>query len=105
MAFVKLATAAEIPDGGMIVKQHEGRQILLARVEGQVYAMDNICNHQGAELHEGELGQEGPHLVTCPWHAAHFDVRSGKVHQDTDWATDLDTFGVELRDGDVYVDV
>jgi 3-phenylpropionate/trans-cinnamate dioxygenase ferredoxin subunit/anthranilate 1,2-dioxygenase ferredoxin subunit len=105
MAFVKLAQGDEIPDGGMIMKEHDGRQILLARVEGQVYAMDNICNHQGAELHEGELGQEGSHLVTCPWHAAHFDLRTGKVHQDTDWATDLETFGVELRDGDVYVDV
>ena len=73
MAQVKLAKADEIPDGGMIMKEHEGRQILLARIEGQVYAMDNICNHQGAELHEGDLGQEGPHLVTCPWHAAHFD--------------------------------
>ena len=79
MAQVKLAKADEIPDGGMIMKEHEGRQILLARIEGQVYAMDNICNHQGAELHEGDLGQEGPHLVTCPWHGYQYrpeDVQS-----------------------------
>ena len=105
MARVKLATADEIPDGGMIMKEHDGKQIMLAKVEGQVYAMDNICTHQGAELHEGDLGQEGSHFVTCPWHAAHFDLKSGNVHQETDWATDLGTYKVDLEEGDVYVEI
>ena len=44
-------------------------------------------------------------MVTCPWHAAHFDLATGKVHQDTDWATDLDTYSVEIRDGALLVDL
>ncbi len=105
MALVKLATVDEVPDGGMVVKQHGDKQILLARIGGTVYAMDNVCSHQGAELHEGQLGEEGPTMVTCPWHAAHFDLRTGKVHQDTDWATDLETFRVEVQGSDVLVEL
>jgi nitrite reductase (NADH) small subunit/3-phenylpropionate/trans-cinnamate dioxygenase ferredoxin subunit len=105
MAYVKLARADEIPEGGMIMRQHAGREVLLAKLQGTIYAMDNICSHQGAELHDGELGAEGPTVVTCPWHAAHFDVRTGKVDPDTNWATDLASFPVTIEGQDVLVDL
>ena len=102
---VKLATLAEIPEGGMICRTHGGRQVALARVEGHVYAIDDVCTHAGASLHEGDLGREGQFLVTCPWHEAHFDVRTGKVHQDTDWAMDTAAYPVEVRGDEVWVDL
>ena len=102
---VKLATLAEIPDGGMVCRIHGARQVMLARVGGEVYAIDDVCTHAGASLHEGDLGREGQFLVTCPWHEAHFDVRTGKVHQDTDWAVDSRAFRVELRGDEVWVDL
>ena len=102
---VKLATLAEIPDGGMVCRTHGARQVLLARVGGEVFALDDVCTHAGASLHEGDLGREGAFTVTCPWHEAHFDVRTGKVHQDTDWATDTRAFAVELRGDEVWVDL
>ncbi len=105
MARIRLAAAAEIPEGGMIMKEHEGVQILLAKVGGSIYAMNDICTHEGAPLHEGTLGEMGECLLTCPWHAAHFDIRTGKVLQDTPWATDTETYPVELSDGEVYVEL
>jgi len=105
MALVKLARVDEVPEGGMIAREHDGKQILLAKVEGTVYAMNNVCTHAGAELHEGQLGEEGALLVTCPWHSAHFDLRTGKVHQDTDWASDTEAFVVEVQGEDVLVDL
>jgi nitrite reductase/ring-hydroxylating ferredoxin subunit len=102
---VKLARLDEIPENGMTMKEHEGRAILLARIDGKVYAIDDECTHQGGPLHQGGLGREGPCLVTCPWHDAHFDVRDGKVHQDTDWATDTTAYAVTVEGGDVYVDL
>jgi nitrite reductase/ring-hydroxylating ferredoxin subunit len=102
---VKLIRADEVPEGGMTMREHDGRPVLLARLEGRVYAMNDVCSHAGAPLHEGTLGFEAPCLVTCPWHDAHFDVRTGAVHQDTSWATDLETYPVEIRDGDVWVEL
>jgi nitrite reductase/ring-hydroxylating ferredoxin subunit len=105
MPAVKLAMLAEIPDGGMICRTHGGRPVMLARVQGRVFAIDDVCTHAGASLHEGDLGREGEFLVTCPWHEAHFDVRTGKVHQDTAWALDTRAYEVELRGDEVWVDL
>jgi 3-phenylpropionate/trans-cinnamate dioxygenase ferredoxin component len=106
MARVKLATVSDVPEGGLTMREHEGRTVLLAKVEGQIYAMNDTCTHRGAPLHMGELGTAGsPSLLTCPWHAAHFDVRTGKVYQDTPWATDTETYPVEVEGEDVFVEL
>lgn len=106
MARVKLATVSEIPEGGMTAKEHDGRQILLAKVGGTVYAMNDTCTHRGAPLHMGQLGAAGnPILLTCPWHAAHFDISTGKVYQETPWATDTESYSVEVAGEDVYIEI
>ena len=105
MAEVKIAKVSEIPDGGMICRIHGGRQVLLARVGEEVFAMDDVCTHAGAPLHEGDLGREGAYKVTCPWHDAHFDLRTGEVDQDTPWGFDTETFSVRVEDGDVWVEL
>jgi nitrite reductase/ring-hydroxylating ferredoxin subunit len=102
---VLLARLSEIPEGGMVCRAHGGRQVALARVAGEVFAIDDVCTHAGASLHEGVLGQMGDHMVTCPWHEAHFDVRTGKVDQDTQWAMDTRAYPVELRGDEVWVDL
>jgi len=102
---IKLATIAEIPEGGVICRTHEDRHVLLAKVDGEVYAIDNICTHAGAPLDEGELGREGKFKLTCPWHDAHFDVRTGEVDQDTPWGFDAESFKVTVDGDDVLVDL
>lgn len=106
MARVRLALVSEVPEGGMTMREHEGRTILLTKIEGTIYAMNDTCTHRGAPLHMGELGTAGsPFLLTCPWHAAHFDVSTGKVYQDTPWATDTETYPVEVSGEEVFVEL
>ncbi|WP_306391929.1 non-heme iron oxygenase ferredoxin subunit [Telluria beijingensis] len=51
-------------------------QVGLFLVEGEIYAIDDICSHGNAKLSEGDLdGFE----VECPLHAGLFDIRSGKA--------------------------
>ena len=50
------------------------RRLALFRVEGEFFAIDDTCPHQGASLGEGLL-IEG--RVICHWHAWIFDVRTG----------------------------
>jgi 3-phenylpropionate/trans-cinnamate dioxygenase ferredoxin component len=50
--------------------------VLIANVERNYYAVDNMCTHFGGDLSEGVL--EG-NVITCPNHGAKFDVTTGKV--------------------------
>ena len=68
--------ADDIPDGGMATTKLGTKEILLAKVAGKIYAIDNACGHSGYPLDKGKL--DG-YVVTCRWHDAQFDVRSGAV--------------------------
>jgi len=52
-----------------------GVNVVLARVEGAVYAISGKCAHMACPLFTGRL--EG-HTITCPCHDWRFDVRTGK---------------------------
>lgn len=52
------------------------RNVLLARIEGNIYATGGRCPHYGAPLKDGVLID---HVLTCPWHNARFDVASGEM--------------------------
>ena len=52
----------------------EGREVAVFLIEGQVYAIDNLCPHRGGPLGQGDLSG---HLIHCPVHAWAFDVRTG----------------------------
>lgn len=53
-----------------------GREIALYRVEGALYATDNLCSHGNARLCDGYL--EG-HEIECPLHQGRFDIRDGRA--------------------------
>ena len=67
--------ADELAEGEMRgVELPDGRLVLVARVEGTLHAIDDVCNHAGCLLSQGRL--EGAHVV-CPCHEMAFDVRTG----------------------------
>lgn len=74
------------------------REIALFNVDGQIYALDNVCPHSGGPLNEGWT--DGT-TVTCPWHAWSFRMTDGKMTLG-DYAT-LDTFEVRVEDDTVLV--
>jgi nitrite reductase/ring-hydroxylating ferredoxin subunit len=73
---VKIANASELAAGTAKVVEAEGRSIALFNVDGTFCALDNTCTHVGGPLGEGVLSGEA---VTCPWHGAKFNVRTGEV--------------------------
>ncbi len=73
--FVKVAEKSEVEPGKMKAVQAAGKDILLANVNGNFYAIGLKCTHQGGDLSKGTL--EG-NVVTCPKHHAKFDVTTGK---------------------------
>jgi NAD(P)H-dependent nitrite reductase small subunit len=74
--FVKVATTDEIAPGTGKQVEVNGKQIALFNVDGSFYAIDNTCTHRGGPLAEGLVeGEE----VTCPWHGARYNVKTGAV--------------------------
>jgi nitrite reductase/ring-hydroxylating ferredoxin subunit len=73
---VKVCDISEIPIGKMKHFEVDGKEMVIANVNGIYYAIGSICTHKGSDLSRGTL--EG-NTVTCPKHKAKFDVTNGKV--------------------------
>jgi len=76
MAFVKVAEVGELSPGDIKMVEVGDDQILLANVEGTIYACDDVCTHAGAPLSDGELDGEE---VECPLHGSLFNVITGEI--------------------------
>jgi nitrite reductase/ring-hydroxylating ferredoxin subunit len=74
--FVQVMALADLPEGRMRSCKVADRDIVLCHVQGQVYALDNVCTHAFARMSEGRL--RGVRLI-CPLHGASFDCRNGNV--------------------------
>ncbi len=84
----------DLQDGQMKKLELDGREILLAKVEGKYYALDDRCPHMGGDLSQGTLNGT---VVTCPRHHSQFDVRDGRVIRWTDWTGMKLAFGKLFR--------
>jgi nitrite reductase/ring-hydroxylating ferredoxin subunit len=102
--FQRVANKKDIKEGGLLGVELQGNRIALAMINGQVFAIDAVCSHQGGPLEEGNL--EGYNL-TCPWHYAVFDVRNGKVSDRTVWAKNQTSYPVNVDEstGDISINV
>jgi cytochrome P450/nitrite reductase/ring-hydroxylating ferredoxin subunit len=102
MPKVIVAKVDEVREGAMIRVDAEGRPILISRINGRFSAIEAICPHAGGRLEDGEI-ENG--CVICPIHDAIFDLATGKVAPETDWATDLETFPVTVAEGHLLIEV
>jgi 3-phenylpropionate/trans-cinnamate dioxygenase ferredoxin component len=98
--FVIVAKRAELPPGGRILADVDGRPIAVFNLGGEYHAIDDVCTHDGGPLAEGDLLEGGE--IRCPRHGARFDIRTGR-------ALSLPAFEpvcshrVEVRGDDIYV--
>jgi nitrite reductase/ring-hydroxylating ferredoxin subunit len=70
-----IARLEDCPPGNALECLAAGRIIALYNVDGQFFALDGLCPHQGGPLGKGSL--DGC-ILTCPWHGWQFDVRTGQ---------------------------
>ncbi len=72
--FLFAALVSEVPDPGRVLVEVDETAVALFHVDGQFYAIDDVCTHDGGPLAEGKL--EGC-TIACPRHGAKFDIRTG----------------------------
>ena len=116
---VLIAEGAEVPEGGRKVFALEDGEVGVYRVQGKLYAYQNLCAHQGGPACEGLLmpkveeviseektyvsrrfNYEEWHIV-CPWHGWEYEVTTGEFAGDRKYR--LKRYEVRERDGKIYV--
>jgi len=105
-----------LADGSMTEVALGDTRVLLARAQGNYYALQARCTHMGGTLAKGKLND---FVVQCPRHGSQFDLRDGHV---VAWITKiagiarkmaeavkkpegLRTYHTQVKDGQVWVEV
>lgn len=113
MAFVKLLRAEAIPPGGTRFVCSGENPVILANYQGRIHALYGLCPHKNNPLEGAVLWD---YLLDCPYHHFQFDVRTGENHFPKNvypkdmphldaQVRPLRTYAVEVRDGEVWVDL
>ena len=100
MAKIKVAKVNDVQEGKGKVLFINGKEIALFKLNGEFFAMDNTCPHQGGSLGDGSVNGD---IVTCPLHGWEFNVKTSTCllleH------IKLDSYKVEVSGEDVFIDV
>ena len=97
--WVDAAAIDALPEDEVIGVDLDGKSLALYKVEGAVFATDNICTHGHARLCDGFL--EG-HEIECPLHQGKFDIRDGRALC-APLSEDIKTYPVKIEGNRVFV--
>lgn len=103
----------QFPAGSLMTVTHMGRDVVVARIGEQIYAVDGRCPHLGGHLGRGRLNGR---TIVCPLHGSQFDLASGEPLRWTSASGVLATlvrwlrrpraltrYAVILEDGQIYL--
>lgn len=102
MKKILVGKVLDIPPGKMIKLSSDGQDILVANIDGKYHATDDSCTHSGSSLSEGKL--DGC-TITCGWHAAEFDCKTGKLVKFPAKIRDLTSYSVVVESDSVFVEM
>lgn len=97
--WIKVGTLEDCPPGSLHSVMVGINPVVVANVDGSLYAVLDRCSHEDLPLSDGEM--EGPNLV-CQYHGARFDISSG-APRGLPAVKPVKTFPVEVREDGIYV--
>lgn len=102
MSSERIGTVDQVPQGEVrVLRCAGGRELAVSNIDGELFAIDDVCTHDGGPLGEGRL-RNG--RVICPRHGAAFDARTGKVLS-LPAVRSVSAYAVTVaEDGALYVD-
>jgi 3-phenylpropionate/trans-cinnamate dioxygenase ferredoxin component len=95
-----IAKRTDIPPGTAKRVEVDGVEVLLCNVDGELYAVEDVCTHDGGPLDQGVLEDS---VIECPRHGATFDVRTGAALT-LPAIEPLPTYRVRVDGDDVFID-
>jgi nitrite reductase/ring-hydroxylating ferredoxin subunit len=102
MAKVVVGSTSEVQEGKLMHITAGGKEIVVTKLDGNYYALDNVCTHAGADLHEGELNSNE---LTCPWHGAKWDIKTGNLISFPQKLKPLHIHKVLIENDTLYVEI
>ncbi|ADD42127.1 non-heme iron oxygenase ferredoxin subunit [Stackebrandtia nassauensis] len=97
--FVRVCAQAELPVDEPVRAEIDGTPIALVNTTEGVFAIYDECSHAAVALSEGDVEDC---TLECWLHGSRFDLRTGKP-TGLPATVPVDTYPVEIRDGDVYL--
>ncbi len=97
--FHKIAKTGDLAPGEVGVYEVEGHRVALCNVDGEFYAIEDVCTHDGGSLDQGDL--EGDE-IECPRHGARFNVRTGEATL-MPAVMPVQTFPIKIEGNQVFV--
>jgi 3-phenylpropionate/trans-cinnamate dioxygenase ferredoxin component len=97
--WINVVEPLALADGDHIVVDVDGTEVAVFKIDGQFYAIEDVCTHDGAEIASGEL--EGNEII-CPRHGARFCVKTGAVKSPPAYEN-IACFPVRIENGKVQV--
>ncbi len=99
--WVKVAAVGEVNKGQKKQIDLDGLAVLLFNVEGEYYAIEDVCTHDGAPLGNGRFNGK---QISCPRHGARFDVCTGKALT-MPAVEPVETYPVKVEGNDILIEV
>ncbi len=94
-------------------------EIGIFRVQGEFYAYENFCSHQGGPICQGKIlgkveeildenkmsrgltfSEDAIHII-CPWHGYEYNLKTGRHPGDKN--VRLKPYEIKITDGEIYV--
>jgi len=95
----EVAKIGEIEPGTCKAVEVDGNQVALFNLDGEYYAIEDVCTHDGSEISCGiVLGEE----IMCSRHGARFCIKTGKVTAPPAYE-DIETFPVRIENNSIQL--
>lgn len=93
---------SDLSDGKLHKVSVDGKEILVVNIDGDYFAINDTCTHAGASLSEGKLDDS---IVTCGWHGAQFNCKTGNLEKFPAKINNLQYYKVFVESDDVVIEV
>ncbi len=99
--WIDVCAASNLKPGERKIVSTDVAEIAVFNLDGELYAIEDICTHDGGELASGR--RDGDQII-CPRHGARFCIRNGKALTPPAYE-DVETFPVRIDQGRIQIDI
>lgn len=98
---ITLCSKDDFNENNMLEIIHENHSYLVAKVNEDYFAVDNMCSHENSELILGCLKDK---TIKCSLHGSYFDLETGKpLNEPAD--EPIKTYPTVIKDNNICIEI